>query len=319
MHPVGMPETEEEWCYQDGGEILNEFPITDWTQDLFIDFPTYAYVPKSQGEVLAVPHADGGSSHSPKSFGQATAFHYADGSSNQAISPSLDETVPSQKSAEALPGERYMCEWPACTTSFMRKGDLRRHVNHKHLPVLSFRCEAEGCNKTFRRRDKLREHERRSHDSEAHIPQKDLSATITRTLDNVGSVGLGIEYHVPDVTDSSHSFWMQVDEQARQGLNNDTQRSTPATEDSCGPSENFSTASDGFSRKDSISTRSTSSHRTISSKNRRELRSSRQLEEIDHAKRRFACPYRKNNPHKYNIHNHLTCATSGYDSITRLK
>jgi hypothetical protein len=34
---------------------------------------------------------------------------------------------------------------------------------------------------------------------------------------------------------------------------------------------------------------------------------------------RLACPFRKRDPHKYNIHAHRVCASRGWDSISRVK
>ena len=34
---------------------------------------------------------------------------------------------------------------------------------------------------------------------------------------------------------------------------------------------------------------------------------------------KFACPFRKHNPRKYNIHQHKTCALSSFESVARLK
>ncbi|KAH6718161.1 hypothetical protein BKA61DRAFT_670574 [Leptodontidium sp. MPI-SDFR-AT-0119] len=36
-------------------------------------------------------------------------------------------------------------------------------------------------------------------------------------------------------------------------------------------------------------------------------------------KRKFACPYRKHDPFKYNVHSYRTCATSGFPDISRVK
>jgi Zinc finger, C2H2 type len=238
----------------------------------------------------------------------------------QTGSPNLDGIAVTQNGAEGPHRERFSCDWPDCTTTFARRADYNRHLKERHLPVQRYMCTFLGCNKTYNRRDKLQSHERHSHNPEVCISEKDSSSAIPQTIHDIGSLDMIFENHASKEAATSSSSWTAVDEHARfQDFNSDTNRSSPVADYSCGPSEDFFISSDEFSRKGSMSVTSTSSNRTVLSRNRIELLSTSQTEETDHAERKFACPYRKHNPGKYNINNHRTCAASGWDSIPRVK
>lgn len=246
-------------------------------------------------------------------FPENLAFSHEDGSSIQATSTKVDEIVASNKSAATL-----KCAWPGCRSSFGRKADLMRHVNSQHFPAHSYRCAVKGCTRTFYRRDKLRDHERHSHRSEVAASQKDTSTTTARAVNDaqdmrVEFLALDTEDRTYDEMDPQTSFLGQSDEQVRQTW------TSPATEVSYDQSQDFPRASDGLSGKDSVSTRSTSSHRTISSKNRSKLRPASWVGEIDNNSRQFACPFRKYDRDKYDIHRHSVCAMSSWKSVARLK
>jgi uncharacterized C2H2 Zn-finger protein len=253
-------------------------------------------------------------------FPRNGAFSHDVGSSIQVRSPTVDEILASHNPAAtpATPAT-LKCAWPGCRSSFRRKADLIRHVNSQHFPAHSYRCTVEGCTRTFYRRDKLRDHERHSHRSEVAPSQKDTSTTTTARAANgardmrVGFLALNTEDRTYDGMDPQPSFLRQSDEQVRQTW------SSPATEASYDQSQDFSRTSDGLSGKDSVSTRSTSSHGTISSKNRSELRPAGWAGEIDNTSRQFACPFRKHDRDKYDIHKHSVCAMSSWKSVARLK
>ncbi|KAL2835421.1 hypothetical protein BJY01DRAFT_252658 [Aspergillus pseudoustus] len=57
------------------------------------------------------------------------------------------------------------CEWHGCTYrgTFSRPGQLRRHVNTKHISPGSFVCPVTECGRSFNRKDNLGAHMQRVH------------------------------------------------------------------------------------------------------------------------------------------------------------
>jgi len=242
-------------------------------------------------------------------FADDLSFSHTDGSSIQPRLPKVDEAVTSRKPATTL-----ACAWPDCKVSTKRKTDLIRHINTRHLPAHSFPCQVSGCNRSFYRKDKLQEHERHSHHSEVLVSQRDGSKTTTQAVNNILALH-DDESICPSTKDTI------LDESGSRSLGGwkfgsdfdlDPQRSTPATEGSGGPSDDLSRTSDGLSRRGSLSTKSTSSYRTISSKRISKLRSASQI-------RGLACPFRKHNRQEYAIHKYKSCATSKWATVHRVK
>jgi hypothetical protein len=243
-------------------------------------------------------------------FADDLTFSHADGSSIQPRLPKVDETVTSRKPATTL-----ACAWPDCKVSTKRKTDLIRHINTRHFPTYSFPCQVSGCNRSFYRKDKLQEHERHSHHSEVLVSQRDVSKTTTQAVNDIlalhddESICLSTKDTILDESGSRSLGCWKFD---LPGFDLDPQRSTPATEDSGGPSDDLSRTSDGLSRRGSLSTKSTSSYRTISSRNLSELRSASQVSGL-------ACPFRKHNRQEYAIHKYKSCATSKWATVHRVK
>jgi hypothetical protein len=237
------------------------------------------------------------------SFVEYPELNHEAASSVQPKLSKADESLASRKSTA------LSCAWPDCKVSTKRQSDLTRHVNTVHFPAHIFQCKVIGCNKHFYRKDKLQDHER--HHSK-------ILKGISKTTNQSGNDALSLRN---DESGSSSLGCLReiLKPNGIQDFDLDSQRSTPATEDSGGPSEDLSRTSEGLSRENSISTKSTSSFRTISSRNLSDLHSASQAREINLPRRSFACPFRKHNRREYDIHKHKSCAMSGWATVHRMK
>jgi len=268
--------------------------------------------------------------HFTASFFQPRTPPEIDHSFQQILFQDLNESLGprnSTKAAKAAPQERLSCERLGCKSSFTRQRDLQRHVISRHVQLRGHKCAITGCDGTFSRLDKLREHQRRKHAAELPSLWRDASITTTRAEhDNVQSLpnfeclvrALNMEIEHPLVDGSGRSIPKQMYTIAYQGPQSDRESSTPATEYSYGLIEESSGVSDLNSSGGSISTRSRSPCKAITSSNRDTVELSSRGQD-DHTRRRFACPYQKHDPRTYNIRRYRTCASSGWDTLPRVK
>ncbi|KAJ0416234.1 hypothetical protein BJY00DRAFT_317119 [Aspergillus carlsbadensis] len=62
---------------------------------------------------------------------------------------------------------RFQCKWQGCANkpSFLREGDLIRHLKTIHISPDAYRCRVHPCHKPFGRKDHLLEHRKRCHPS----------------------------------------------------------------------------------------------------------------------------------------------------------
>jgi hypothetical protein len=247
----------------------------------------------------------------------------------QNIFQDLNENLGPRDSAEAAetaPPERLSCLWLGCNSSFRRQGDLQRHVRTKHVQPHSYKCAVIGCEKTFSRSDKFQGHLRTRHAAESSPLRRDASTVITRANYNpmsfpafesfVTVFSNETKHHILDGSDPSGPIQMyRIPSQDPQS---DRESSTPATEYSYAPMEESCGASDLNSNRGSISTRSKSPYKTITSNNRNTSRLSSRNQD-NPSRRRFACPYQKHDPRTYNSYNYHICASSSWDSVSRVK
>jgi hypothetical protein len=279
---------------------------------------------------LRSPLPESGDDHFATSFFQPRTFPDIDHSYQQNIFQDLNESLGPQnstKAAKAAPQERLLCERLGCNSSFTRQRDLHRHVISRHVQLRSYKCAITGCDGTFSRLDKLREHQRRKHAAELPSLRRDAPTATTRaehdhaqSLPNFEYIvrALNMEIEHPLADGSGHSIPKQMYRISYQGPQSDRESSTPATEYSYGLIEESSGVSDLNSSGGSISTRSRSPCKTITSNNRDTAQLSSRGQD-DHTRRRFACPYQKHDPRTYNIRRYRACASSGWDTLPRVK
>jgi hypothetical protein len=279
---------------------------------------------------LGSPLPKPGDGHFATSFFQPRTFPDMDHSFQQNSFQDPNESLGprnSTKAAKAAPQERLSCERLGCNSSFTRQRDLQRHVISRHVQYRSYKCAITGCDGTFSRLDKLREHQRRKHAAELPSLRRDASTATTRaehyqaqSLPNFEYLvkALNMEIDHPLADGSGHSIPKQMDRISYKRPQSDRESSTPATEYSYGLIEESSGVSNLNSRGGSISTRSRSPCKTITSNNRDTVHLCSRGQD-DHTRRRFACPYQKHDPRTYNIRRYRTCASSGWDTLSRVK
>ncbi|MCJ1462631.1 hypothetical protein MMC07_001233 [Pseudocyphellaria aurata] len=115
--------------------------------------------------------SDQGSQHSRQSQGYQPAYGPSTTTTNDNhlgfVHWKPNTHADSESSPSTPPAKRFACSHEGCSSRFLRKGDLNRHLkNHEDGPR-SFDCFTDGCKRTgnngFTRFDKLKEHVARRH------------------------------------------------------------------------------------------------------------------------------------------------------------
>lgn len=298
--------------------------------ETFTDANTPTEPPKHQELVSPAPETF--DDNFTTSFFKHHTFPTTDFPFQQNVIQDLNRSLGPQNSiaaAKAAPQERLSCDRPGCNSSFTRQGDLERHVKSKHVKIRSYKCAITGCEKTFYRLDKLRDHQGRKHIAELPSPFLGRNAPPPKNRADYGhaEVPLNIEHLVKALNaerdhvledGSSDSIQNHMCRTPYRGQQNDRESSTPAMDYSYGLIEECSRVSDLNSSGGSMSTRSRSPCKTITSANSDTFNFSSR-DQDDSTQRLFACPYQKHDPRTYNSRRYRSCISSGWNKVTRVK
>ncbi|MCJ1462706.1 hypothetical protein MMC07_001309 [Pseudocyphellaria aurata] len=142
---------------------------------------THFATDSATGSVSPLPFPSIGSDQDSQHWRQSQGYQLAYGSSTTTTNDDHlafvhrrpDTNADSESSPSTPPDKRFACSHEGCSSSFLRKGDLNRHLKSHEDGPRRFDCFADGCERTgnygFTRFDKLKEHVAR------HNPLSDVN------------------------------------------------------------------------------------------------------------------------------------------------